>query len=492
MTEENNYNIIELRDKAISGIFWVFIDRVGFFIASFAIGIIQVRLLTPKVYGLFGMTGLFFLLSGIFANAGLSRALVQKKDITNIDYSTAFYTSIAISLLMNSIIFLASPLIADFFKEPSLTLIMRVLCIASVLQSFTYVQNAILTRELKFRQMSIISLTVFGLSGLSSLLVAYLGYGIWALVNFSIVMNLSNTVIMWFNTKWKPELRFSLESLKKLISFGYSITLIDILNSLFSEAYNTIIGKKFRAETLGFYTRAKQMQDTFSNTFTNTVLRVIFPILSRAQDDPEVIRAGLTKVILMTGFINFNLLIFLSFNSTPIFIILFTDKWIASAGLFSLLCFDGLLAPFHSVFSQSLLIIGKSGLFSRIELIKRIIQAIVIYFTLSSVYNLIYGIIGLSVIYTLIGAYSIRNYLDFDYKRQAKSIYPYLILSATTVLLNLGINYFIGNYGNIPRVIISFSINLCYVGLAGKIFKLTAYTDIMEIVIRYYKIILKK
>ena len=292
-------NYKKLKEQTVNGFKWSSLDKLGKLGGQFVVGIILTRLLDPVDYGLIGMITIFIVIGQSLVNSGFGQALIQKKDADNVDFSTVFYFNIFASLLIYLILFLSAPLIARFYDQPQLIPLIKVICLSFVIDAFGLVHVAWLTKNLHFKAPSLIGIMSVIISGIISIIMAYRGFGVWALVTHTILRSTLTSFSLWRVSKWKPLLAFSTRSLKKLFSFGSKILIAGLMQSIFDNLYFLIIGRFFIAESLGYYTRAVQFKDLPVKTITAVVQNVTFPVFSALQDDDGKLISGYTKVIRM-------------------------------------------------------------------------------------------------------------------------------------------------------------------------------------------------
>ncbi len=471
-----------IKSKAISGFFWSMTENGGSFILHFLIGLVLVRLIPPVDYGIIGMITIFFVMGNVLADSGLSAAIVQKREPTDSDYSTILIVNILISIIFYLLVFISAPFIANFYNEPVITLTLRVFGLNSLVAGFGIVQQAIISRTLNYKRWARINITSLILAGVVAIWMAYLGWGLWALVFIQITQNLANTLQLWILGGWSHGFRFSYESFKSLYKFSNPLLIINAVNAVYLEIYYAIIGKIFRAERLAYYMRAKQTAEIFPLQMTYTLNKVMLPVFSNLQDDKESLRSALHKVLIMTGFINFSVLAFLSANGEAMFVLLFTDKWISAVPFFQILCIEGLFLPIFMTIGNILIARGKSSQYMKIEIAKRIIQTIVIVLTISSIELIVLGQLSVSIIFTLIGFVISYKEIDFLIFKQIKILLPYLILAGIIFGINFVSNYYFNDLSHLFNIVFNLIISLIVYLSVGKLFKLEAFLNILEVI----------
>ena len=347
-----------LKNKVVHGVLWSAIDRFSSQGIAFIISIVLARLLTPHDYGLIAMIGIFISISETFVDSGLSSALVRNKNRSEIDCSTAFYVNIVIGAVCYGILFVCAPLVSKFYNEPELSNITRAMGIVFFLFSFSNVQQAILTIKIDFKTKTKISLISVITSGVIGVVLAYMKFGVWALVVQQISYAFIRVVLQWILIKWRPLFAFSISSFRSLFSFGSKMLATGLLNSISNNLYTLIIGKAYAADSLGYYSRAGQFVQFPSTSITNIIKSVSFPTMSVIQDNDERFKMNFLRIQKTVTFVVFPLIIGLASISKPLIILLLSEKWIYSSILMQIICM-GLI--WYPVYTQNLNIMEVKG-----------------------------------------------------------------------------------------------------------------------------------
>ena len=422
----------ELKKKAVSSVVWSAIDRFSSQIVQLAIGIIIARILLPSDYGLIAMIGIFIAIAQNFVDSGFSSALIQKKNRTEVDYSTAFLSNIAISIIAYMILYFSAPYIASFYKIPELELITKIVCLNIVISALGVVQRARLTILLNFKLQAIISLASVIVSGIIAIIMAYKGFGVWALVVQSLISNVITILLLWILSKWKPILSFSKESFKSLFNFGYKLLLSGLLHTIYANLYTLVIGKKFSSDDAGLYSRASSLSQLPSFNITQVMARAIFPIQCDMQDDNEKLRLLFVSHLRMACYIVFPIMVGICAVAKPLVIILLTEKWLPMVPLLQILCIAYMWYPIMLINNQILNVKGRSDYFLKAEIIKKVIAFLILFITMP--FGLKYLCYGL-IIYSFIDIYVITRYsikiLNIGLFQQFKELFLIIILVFT-------------------------------------------------------------
>ena len=335
----------ELQSRTVVGVFWSFLERVGHQGVQFCLSIILARFLLPEEFGLIAMLVVFLALAQTMVDSGFGQALIQKEDVTHSDQCSVFYFNVFVSCIAAGSLCLAAPWIAEFYAQPMLIPMTRVLSLTLIINSFGLVQTVLLTRVVDFKTQVKVSLIAAILSGSIGVAMAFNGFGVWSLVAQSLSSSLFRTILLWLFDSWRPSLLFSFGSLRDMFGFSSRLLASGLLATLVDNMYAIVIGKLFSAADLGFYSRAQDFQRITVRNMSATVGRVIFPIFSSVQSDKARLKRGVGKVLTTLAMVNFPLMIGLAVVAEPLVIVLLTEKWLPCVPYLQLLCVAGLLRP---------------------------------------------------------------------------------------------------------------------------------------------------
>lgn len=412
-----------LKEKTVKGVTWSLTEKFGTYGLSFVTGIILARLLTPEDYGLIGMTAVFFAFAEAFVRGGFGSAYIQKKQVNDKDANTVFYTNLAVSLLFYVLLYALAPLIADFFEEPRLVDLVRVMSLMIIINAFSVIQIAQLTKNINFKRKTKYTIIAVVISGAGGITAAYLGLGVWSLVIQRMGNRLILTLGLWVSSKWKPALKFSVDSFKTLFSFG-SWMLASALFHAFSEnLYKLAIGKFFPAGQLGFFTKARQFQLLASERLIQAIQEVAFPVLSKYQDNSQKIREILKNFLQHTMFLITPIMVTFIVVAKPFVLLLLTEKWAPMIPFLQLFCIVGLVIPLYILNRRLILALGKSKLAFYLSILLNILRILNIIISIK--FGVHYIIIGelVAVFLTIIPAiYYINKMINFGLLKQLNSI----------------------------------------------------------------------
>lgn len=362
-----------LKSKTVKGVAWSGIDNVAQMGVSFLVSIVLARLLTPDDYGLLGIIMIFTAVCSTLIIAGFNSALIRKKDCTDDDYNTVFIVNLILSLFLYAVIFLCSPLIADFFNRQELIDLTRVVSLGFVIGTLAIVQQTRLTKRIDFKTQTKITMIASVNSGVIGIIMALLDFGVWALVAQQLVVQALRTIFLFIYSKWIPKMRFSAESFHELFGFGWKLMLSGLLDTVWKELYQLVVGKFYSPATLGQYTRSKQFSQLFSSNLTNVIQRVTFPVLSNIQDEKERMVSVYRRIIKITMFVTAICMFFVGAISEPLLYCLIGPKWHDAARYLPLICIAGSTYPLHAINLNMLQIQGRSDLFLGLEIVKKMI-----------------------------------------------------------------------------------------------------------------------
>lgn len=418
-----------VRSKLLHGVAWNFTEKILVKAVSFVISIILARLLAPSDYGLTGMLAVFLSVSSVFIEGGLAKALIQRQDCQDIDYSTAFVTNVSMSLVIYVVLFFAAPLIADFYDEPLLVSLTRAMALTIVLGSFNIVQRAKLMANVDFKslaQINVLSIIVTGAIGIT---MAYLGYGVWALVGQAIGSTLFLIFIFPFYSNWKPSLRFSKESFFRLFGYGSKLMITGVYSVIFNNIATICIGKAYKSQQLGYYTRASQFPDLISFTVNDVLGTVTFPVLSELQNDKDRLVAVYRKSLLATALVIFPVMVLCALLAYPLVLILLTEKWVPCVVLMQWLCLARIFTPLSALNMNILNAVGRSDLFMKLDFSKAPLTIIILAITIPiSVEAIVIGSFVDSFLCFFINAYLPGRMFGYGAWQQLKD-WKYIILS---------------------------------------------------------------
>lgn len=409
---------------------WKIIEKFGTKGIQFVIQLLLARLLTPEDYGIVAIITVFIALANVFVQHGFSSSLIQKKEVTEVDMCTALFSSLGIALLIYLILFVSAPYISDFYNIGELTRCIRVLSLILFAGSFNSIQYAYVSRKLQFKLYTVSTLSASLVSGCIGIIMSLQGYGVWALIAQQIINYCLIVIILNRLIKWRIKLKFSFDSLRELFGYGGKILGSSLINSLYTNIYNLVIGSVYSKDLLGLYNRGQQIPLYIADNINETVQSISFPILSQFQDDKLNLKR-LTKIGLMIStFVVFPAMLGLSAISRDFVAIFLGEKWNMSSEYMSLLCFVYSTYPIHTMNLQCMKATGRSDLFLKLEILKRVIETVIIVVTIKKGLKvLILGQIFLTLVSIPINAWPTKRLISYGIAEQIKDIFPTLVAS---------------------------------------------------------------
>lgn len=424
-----------VKQDTIKGVKWSFIEKISVQGIQFIIGVIMARILTPSDYGVVAMYGVFFAISQTFIDSGFSNALIQKQNRTEEDFCTVFYFNIAISIVCYILLFATAPWIAEFFHTPIICPIVRVDAVVLVINALMAVQMTKLTIDLDFKSISLRSVLSCIGSGVIGIFLAYRGWGVWAIVVQGIVCSIINVVFIWIYCKWIPRKKFSYNSFHEMLSYGSKLLASGLINTLYSNLTTIIIGRYFKPSDLGEYNRGSSYPGLFVNNFNGALQRVVFPILSRYQDDDKQLIYYYRQYIAIVSLCAFFVCTLIAAVGKPLVIVLLTSKWEGCIIYLQLAAF-ALMFDHLSIINHTLLLAkGRSDLFLKLEIIKKPIFVAILLASIP------FGVVGICVskivtsqVAVIINTYYTGKIFDYGYFKQIKDFIPLLLCSLVSCL----------------------------------------------------------
>lgn len=455
-----------LRGKTVSGVLWGFLEKFSLQAFGFIQGIILARLLAPSDYGLIAMTGIFTGLAYTLVDSGFSSALIQKKDKTEMDYSTTFITNVLLSFLICVVLWACSGLIAEFYHEAILKPIIETLAVLLLATSLVTIQDVRMTARLQFKQKSIVNVVTTISSGLLAIIMAFAGFGVWSLVYPTFLTIILKFILYWRYQHWFPQLQFSIKSCKTLFGFGSKILASSILATIFENIYPIVIGRKYSAKDLGYYSRGSSYSIMPSKIITSIIETVAYPVLSELQDDREAMLAAFRRMLRTSAFIIFPIMAWLFALAKPLVIVMISSKWLPCVIFLQLLCLANMWWHVHVLNLTLLKAMGRSDLFFVLEVVKKIVAVIILIITVPlGIIFMCYGSIFSALISVCINSFYTGKLMNFGIFKQLKDMTPSFLYSAC-----MGIcGYFASTLftSNWVQVIVgSLACVVCYFGLA--------------------------
>lgn len=432
----------DIANKTKSGLFFKFAERAGAQGVNFIVSIVLARLLLPEEFGLISLVIVFIAILDVFVTYGFGNSLIAKKDSDEIDFSTCFYFGIALSLVVYALVFISAESVANFYNSPEIALLIRVMGLRIPVAAINSVQHAYVSKLMIFKKFFYSTSIGTVSSGIISVIMAYHGFGVWALAAQYLLNSLIDTVCLWIIVGWRPIWAFSFERLKQIYDYGWKILVVGLIDTGYNQLRNLVIAKKYTTEDLAFYSKGNQFPSLGMTVIEPTINGVIFPALSNCNDDKAEMKAVTRRVISISCYIFFPLMIGLMAVAKPLVIVLLTEKWLECVVYLQISCLAFLLRPIQVINNCVIKASGESGLLLKLDIIKKVIGIILL------VLSIPYGVIGIAlslvltnIISTVINVYPNRNILAYGYREQLADVSGSLVLSMLMGGVVYAINY---------------------------------------------------
>jgi len=420
-----------LKDKTVKGVAWSGIENVAQYAVSFVVSIVLARLLSPDDYGLIGIIAIFTAISTALVNSGFSTALIRRTDLTDDDYNTTFYVNLVLSAVVYVIIYFGAPYIASFFNRDELVILTRISSLSVIAGAFAIVQQTYFTIILDFKTQTKITIIASVVSGIIGVVMALLGYGVWSLVVQGLSLQVLRSILFWCYSNWYPKFSFSRNSFKSLFGFGWKIMVSNLLDTIWKELNQVVIGRFYNPATLGQYTRSDGFAKLFSSNLTNVIQRVTYPVLSSIQSDKQRLVENYRRIIKLSMFLSVIPMFFLGAVAEPLLYCLIGPKWYEAATYLPLICIAGSTYPLQSLNLNMLEVQGRSDLFLGLEIIKKIIALFPLYV------GAVYGVMEMLVV-TLI-ATIIAFFLNSHYSGKQIGYSSWMQIKDVAPIYRIGI-----------------------------------------------------
>lgn len=420
-----------IRNKSIiSNYFWLLFERIGAQGINFIITIILARLIEPEAYGIVAIVTIITSILQVFIDSGFGNALIQKKDVDDVDYSSVFFLNICICIVLYVFLYLTAPTISTYYNKGDITDIVRVTGLLLIVSGFKNIIVAYISKNLLFKFYFYATLIGTIIAGIVGIVLAINGYGVWALIIENIINQFVDTVILWISIKWKPMLVFSFSKIKKLFNFGWKILVSSLINTIWEKIRQIIIGKKYPSEELAYYNKGAQIPTSLMATITSPINSLLFPILSNEQHDILKVKSITRKSIKITSYVLWPIMTILAVCSINIVNIVLTKKWLPIVPFLKIYCISYAFYPIQVINHNAIKSIGRSDVCLKLEILKKIIDFVVIVFTIRfGIFYIALGTVACSIINQLINFIPNKKYFNYNYLEQIMDFMPSILLS---------------------------------------------------------------
>ena len=437
---ENQKN--QLKNQVVSGMLWKFGEHAGVQIFSFIVSIILARMLAPEAFGLISLVTVFITLADVFVNSGFGNALIQKAGADELDFSSVFYFSIVTSILFYVIIYLCAPAIANFFGNETLTAVIRIMAIRLLPAGISTVQSAYVRKHMLFRKLFFVTLAGTISSAAIAIFLAFNGYGVWVLVVHYVGSSIINLLLLWFIVRWRPKLMFSWQRMKGLFDYGWKLLVGSLVSAVYNELCSLVIGKMYSAADLAYYTKGRNFPNIIVNNVESSIAAVLFPAITKKQDDLEQVRKMTRRSIRTSAYITIPAMAGLAVVARPLVLLLLTETWIEAVPYLQIACFSCALMPMQSANLQAIKAIGRTDITLKLEIIKRALSLVVLFLVMNhGVMAIALSTIITSPIISIINAAPNQKLLNYKYLQQLQDIAPFVGMSAIMAAVIYPLNW---------------------------------------------------
>lgn len=430
------------KEQVTSNFLWKFAERISAQFVSFVVSLVLARMLVPEHYGAIALVTVFITFANVFVSSGFGNALIQKKNSDDLDYSSVFYCSFAISLVLYGAIFFLAPTLAKFYNMPELTAVFRVMGLRLVVASVNSVQHAYVSKNMLFRRFFWSTLIGTVTSGVVGIVLAYMNFGIWALVAQYMISTTVDTVVLFITVPWRPRLLFSLSRVKGLFSYGWKLLVSELLNTGYNEIRSLIVGKKYSSADLAHYTRGQSFPALVVVNLNTSIHSVLFPAMSKAQDDKTQIKQMARLAIRVSSFIITPLVLGLALVARPFVILLLTEKWLPCVPFLQIYCISYCLMPVQSANLQAIKALGRSDIYLKLEVFKKVLGLLLLFVAMPyGTFAIAVSAVASNVVGALVNIIPNQKLLNYTWIEQMKdylcAAVPLGVMTAVVLLLNM-------------------------------------------------------
>lgn len=473
-----------MKDGVIKNFVWRFAERCGAQLVTFIVSIVLARILAPEDYGKIALVTVFTAIMQVFVDSGLGTALIQKKDADDLDFSSVFYFNFAICLILYMIMFLLAPLIANFYRDESLVPIIRVISLTIVISGVKGIQQSYVSRNMLFKRFFFATLggTIF--SAVLGIGMAYAGAGVWAIVAQQLSNTTIDTLILWITVKWHPQKEFSWERLKKLLSFGWKMLASSLLDTIYNNLRNLVIGRIYSSADLAYYNQGDKMPSVIVNNINTSIDSVLLPTMANAQDDCTRIKEMTRRAIKMSTYAMAPLMMGLAFCAEPIIRLVLTEKWLPCVPYLRIFCITYMFYPIHTANLNAIKAMGRSDMFLKLEIAKKVVGIFLLILTMNfGVMAMAYSLLVGSVLNQIINSWPNRKLLLYGYTEQIKDILPSILLA---VVMSICV-YFV-EFIHLPTIVVLL-LQICmgtiiYIGISA-LLRFEEFTYIINLILEF-------
>lgn len=472
--------------SVLSNFIWRFLERCGAQGVTLIVSIVLARLLDPNVYGTIALVTIFTTIMQIFVDSGMGNALIQKKDADDLDFSSVFYFNIVMCSVLYLIMFFLAPFIAKFYKIPELTAVVRVLSLILVISGVKNVQQAYVSRHLMFKRFFFATLGGTIGAAVIGIIMAYFGFGVWALVAQMLFNTTIDTLILWITVKWRPKKMFSMQRLKSLFSYGWKLLISALLDTVYNNIRQLIIGKVYTKSDLAYYNNGKKYPEYLVSNINTAIDSVLLPTMSNEQNHPERVKSMTRRAIKTATFIIMPLMVGFAVCSRQLVSLILTDKWLPSVPFMQIFCISFAFYPIHTANLNAIKAMGRSDLFLKLEIIKKSIGVVTIIIAIKfGVMAMAYSMLITSFISQVVNSFPNKKLLNYSYLEQVKDMLPQIILSLVMGAIVYAVTFL--KLSSVITLVIQIPVGVVVYWVGSKLFHIESYEYIVGMLKNFRK-----
>lgn len=425
-----------LKNRTLIAILWNAVQRYGAMLISLATNVVLARLLSPDEFGIVGLMTVFVSVAGAIVDGGFGAALIQRKDVSQSDYSTIFWSNLTVSVLLIAGLFVSAPAVSRYFHQDVLCKILRIESVILLVNAFCVIQTTRLTKFLQFKQLAVRTIVAAVVSSVVAVVLAFLGFGVWSLVVRDIMNAVVGAALLWSVSGWRPSWVFRWNSFRSLFRFGSFIFISSISNTLYINLQSFIIGRAFSTKDLGYYTQAKKLESVSVESTSSILSQVLFPVYASIADRREYHREMVRKNVRIITYLSFPMMLLLIVIARPLLTILLGSEWAPSVPLFQILCVVGMMSPLNQANTEIFKAIGRSDIYLVLQTIKRVIGVVFILFSVRyGLYSMMWTIAAMSFVTYIMNLIFTHRYFGYNYRQQLADIMPNMSVTLLTGLV---------------------------------------------------------
>jgi len=466
------------KSSIISNMFWKFAERSGAQIVTFILSLVLARLLSPNEYGIIAMVTVFITIANVFVESSFGNALIQKKDADNLDFSSVLFLNIGLSLVLYGFIFVSAPIVADFYGYVILTPIMRVMGLRIIVAAINSVQHAYVSRNMIFKRFFYSTISGTIVSAIVGISMAYMGFGVWALVAQYMVNTTVDTIVLWFTVKWRPEIQFSIIRVKSLFSFGWKLLVAQLLGTLANQSRQLIIGKMYTSSDLAYYNMGLRFPRPIMTNINTSISAVMFPVVSKAQDDLERLKTLTRKSIRVSSYFIFPMMMGMAVVAEPMVKVLLTEKWIMAVPYLRIACFANAIIIMQIVIKNAIMALGRSDVFLKMDIASKVLGITLLICVMRQ------GVMVIALTLLVTGTFNVvikvivsKRMIGYTYREHLSDNAPILAVSAIMGAAVYLINLF--GFSSIITMCIQIPLGIAIYLLLSLLFKLEGYVFVV-------------